>query len=191
MTTEVQDSILFKTDTLSIQTLENLKKENKELQTIFCWLEEYSTIKMKQKDSLIKLSLSEVLAEEGQTKIPLAVLKKYFKNEIKLESEESNGSINLETYREDISYLNFSEDAISRIEDSTFDIFKLESDIGRDNILSTISCYIFTTMGFYSLIEYDKFEAFIQAIARGYVRENHYHNVTRILKNINTGFTCC
>ena len=180
MTKEVQDSILFKTDTLSIQKLENLKKENKELQTIFSWLEEYSTIKMKQKDSLIKLSLSEVLAEDGQTKIPLAVLKKYFKNEIKVETEESTGSINLETYREDMSFLNFSEDAISTIEDSTFDIFKLESEIGRDNILSTISCYIFTTMGFYSLIEYDKFEAFIQAIARGYVRENHYHNVTII-----------
>jgi hypothetical protein len=73
-------------------------------------------------------------------------------------------------------YLNFSEECITSIEDPSFDIFKLEKEVGEENTLSTVSCYIFSSMGFYSLIKYDKFEVFIQQVAKGYKRENKYHN---------------
>lgn len=160
-----------------MKKFEKLKKENKELQTVFSWLEEYSTIKIKQKDGFsAKVNLKEVLAEDSaENKI-----KKLSSNAVKKYDDNYEGSIcddEADTEEvEDMKYINFSEDTISSIEDQTFDIFKLESEVGEENILSTVSTYIFTTMGFYSMIRYDKFEAFIQAIARGYMRSNPYHN---------------
>ena len=76
-------------------------------------------------------------------------------------------------------FISFSEEVISKIEDPTFDIFKLESEVGEENTLSTVSCYVFTTMGFYSIIKYENFDFFIQKIAQGYQRSNPFHNVNK------------
>jgi len=81
-----------------------------------------------------------------------------------------------ESTSEDVSYIQFSEDCIKSIEDPEFNIFKLKSEIGEENILNTITCYLFTSNGFYSFIQYDKLEAFLQCIESGYLKENPYHN---------------
>ena len=170
LSNEIQDSILFKTDEQSIKKLEELKKENKDLQTIFSWVEEYSTLKLKGKYSSTKTKINETIKNIYK----LTPTKNNFLNSsLDLNLDESS----VDSAMEEINYINFSEDSINKIEDPTFDIFKLEKEVGEENILSTISCYIFTTMGFYSLVKYDKFEMFIQEIARGYSRENSYHNV--------------
>jgi len=151
-----------------------LKKENQELLTIFSWLEEYSTIKIKQKDGLSKLNLKDVLndksAELKIENIPISMVRNYFNYEMKNGGNNNNKESESE---QGMKFINFSEECIEKIEQPTFDIFKLEREVGQENILSTVSCYIFTTMGFYSIVRYDKFEMFIQAIAKGYSRGNH------------------
>ena len=150
-----------------------MKKENSELQTVFSWLEEYSQLNTKQKDGFSSVKVSESLEKDPTaTRHPNSLTVSMSRKMTLLDSEEE-----LFIKREDIKYINFSEDAISTIEDPSFDIFILESEVGQDNILSTISCYLFTTLGFYSLIKYDKFEGFIQEIAKGYIRANPYHTV--------------
>jgi hypothetical protein len=153
---EIQESILFKTDDTLIKQLDDFKKENKDYHTVFSWLEEYSTIntpnKLQSDNFQLKLS-SEPDDFELVPKDDVIALNKK------------------------IDYINFSEESIKAIDQPTFDIFKLEKEVGPENILSTISCYIFNTMGFYSIIKYDRFEAFIQEIAKGYRRDIPYHTV--------------
>ena len=72
-------------------------------------------------------------------------------------------------------FITFAEETISTIETQEFNIFKLEEEVGPENTLSIIGCYILTSYGLYSKINYDKFEKFIQAITKGYNRENPYH----------------
>lgn len=176
---EIDDSMLFKSDDLTIKKLDQLKKENKEMQNIFDWLEECSTIKIKQKEGLPIKKLQNVTNEDVNL-IPFAVVKKYLKGQVEQQGENGVMSFNYSTPRNKMEekFINFSQECISNIEDPTFDIFALENEVGPDNTLSVISCYIFTTMGLYSLIQYDKFELFIQSVAKGYKRENPYHNVT-------------
>ncbi len=171
MCNEIQDSILFKTDDQSIKKLEELKKENKELQTIFSWVEEYSTLKIKSKQRSSK-SLKEVKIQKFISTSPFKTPMSNNNFDFDFQLEESS----IDSTREEISYINFSEDSIKKIEDPSFNIFRLEQEVGEENILSTVSCYIFTTLGFYSLVKYDKFEMFIQEIAKGYKRTNPYHN---------------
>ena len=74
-----------------------------------------------------------------------------------------------------INSVSFSDESISKIETPLFNIFKLENEVGPENTLSVISCYLFTTYGLYSLIKYEKFEKFIQSVTKGYNRANPYH----------------
>ena len=76
-----------------------------------------------------------------------------------------------------VEYLNISDENISKIEEDDFNIFELEKQVGQKNILSVISSYVFTTMGFYSFINYTHFDNFVQEMVKGYYRENPYHNV--------------
>jgi hypothetical protein len=71
--------------------------------------------------------------------------------------------------------LNYSEESICDIEEPSFDIFKLDKAVGQENTLSTISSYIFITMGLYSFINYSNFENFVDLITKGYGRKNPYH----------------
>ena len=73
------------------------------------------------------------------------------------------------------TYLDFSEECISTIELPNFNIFKLEKEVGSENTLSTVSCYVFISLGLYSIIEYNSFEKFLQEITKGYSRKNSYH----------------
>lgn len=161
--------MLYKSDSVSVKYIEELKKENQDLTTIFSWLEEYSNIKFKYKDSKeaknrLKNSLSN---SKDLQKIPLSVVKDILDSTIN-EKQQGNPW-------GDMTYINCSDESISLIDSSEFDIFKLQSEVGQENILSTLSCYIFASTGLYSKIKYDKFESFINAIAKNYIKENPYH----------------
>lgn len=106
---------------------------------------------------------------EGLQKIPLTIVKDFLGSDSLIEGIKSEYS------KDDINYINCSDESISSIESPEFNIFKLKSEVGKENILSTVSCYIFASTGLYSKIRYDKFESFINAIAKGYRRENPYH----------------
>ena len=47
---ELMDSLLFKSDELTISKINELKNESKDMQYAVSWLEEYSTIKLKDID---------------------------------------------------------------------------------------------------------------------------------------------
>lgn len=64
----------------------------------------------------------------------------------------------------------------NNIETQEFNIFKLESKIGREPILALIGYYVFNCFGFDEIIKYNKFENWCQKISEGYVRKNYYHN---------------
>ena len=72
--------------------------------------------------------------------------------------------------------ITFNDEFAKTIETPEFDIFSLESQVGQEHTLSVIGCYIFTTCGLYSLIQYKKFEEFVKEITKGYIRANPYHN---------------
>lgn len=73
--------------------------------------------------------------------------------------------------------MNISDENISKIEDGDFNIFELEKQVGEKNILSIITSYVFTSMGFFSFINYSNFDNFVQEMVKGYYRTNPYHNV--------------
>jgi hypothetical protein len=62
------------------------------------------------------------------------------------------------------------------IETQEFNIFKLESEIGRENVLPLIGYYVYKYFGFEEIINNNKYEKWCQKIADGYVRKNFYHN---------------
>lgn len=73
------------------------------------------------------------------------------------------------------SFLYIDSNILNNIESQEFDIFELDSNIGRDNTLSLIGFYIFKRFGFYDIIDYNKFEKWCKKIAQGYIRDNPYH----------------
>lgn len=150
--------MLFKYNDTFIKTFDILKKENKDMATVLDWLEEYSTLKTskldaKEQNKNFNSKLSSRLEQPEEYKVSLI-------------SEDN--------------FIIISDEMISQIEESNFNIFELEKEVGEENILSTISCYVFSSMGFYSFIDYSKFENFVHKITKGYDRKNPYHNVSFI-----------
>lgn len=192
---EISESPLFNSEENINRMVEKLKKENKELYNLFSWLEEIATIKIKEeRESKIKLKkyLLDRDLSINLNKINLHSVKQILsEGKIKTSwswNEDDSDDTEINSLESDSRYLNFSEECIAQIEEPTFDIFKLENEVGEENTLATISCYIFSTNGLYSLINYQKFEQFIHQVSKGYRRENPYHNVKL---NINVlGFTC-
>ena len=145
---------------------EDLISQNKDLQTIFSWLEEYSTIEFKHKDkSIAKNRLRGSLSRpEDLQKIPF--VKNYLENEEDTDHKSNNEQLNT---------IQLSDESIASIESPEFNIFTFLAEVSEENILSTISSYIFASTGLFSKIKYDKFEAFINEVAKGYKRDNPYH----------------
>ena len=71
---------------------------------------------------------------------------------------------------------NINPNLYKNIETQEFNIFNLEKEIGRENVLPLIGYYIFKFFNFEEIIKYNKFEKWSQKIADGYVRNNFYHN---------------
>ena len=179
---ELMDSLLFKSDELTLSKINELKNESKDMKYAVTWLEEYSTIKLKD------------IAKEQEDLLPSSYSKRRdvrdineIKNILKNESERKGtrmtnlssktliSSIN-PNISIDHNFLDIPEELLENIEDSNFSIFKLDEKIGKDNTLGLIGYYIFNTYGFYTLIKYPIFENFIKAVTRGYIRKNPYHN---------------
>lgn len=161
---QVSESLLFKSDEMTVTKLDEMKKENSDMKCLLGWLEDYSTIKI---NSIGKEKLKKVAATTNSKGISL--------NEIKTIVKNTNQS-NKDTLNPLVKFITFTEECINTIENQSFNIFKFESEVGAENTLIVISCYIFTTFGFYSIIKYGKFEKFIRAITKGYIRANPYHN---------------
>ena len=87
-----------------------------------------------------------------------------------IEKIEKNNSKKL------IAPINVDTKLYQNIETQEFNIFKLEKNIGRENILSLIGYYIFKYFSFDEIIKYNRFEKWSQKVADGYVRNNYYHN---------------
>ena len=75
-----------------------------------------------------------------------------------------------------IAPINVDTKLYQNIETQEFNIFKLEKNLGRENILSLIGYYIFKYFSFDEIIKYNRFEKWAQKVADGYVRNNYYHN---------------
>ena len=73
------------------------------------------------------------------------------------------------------SFMNVDANSFSNIENQNFNIFELNRNVGRENILPVIGYYIFNRLGFYNILKYNKFENWCRKIAEGYIKANSYH----------------
>ena len=73
------------------------------------------------------------------------------------------------------SFMNVDADSFSNIENENYNIFELNRNLGRENILPVIGYYIFNRLGFYNILKYNKFENWCRKIAEGYIKTNSYH----------------
>jgi hypothetical protein len=87
--------------------------------------------------------------------------------------ESSNSKLN---YVSNSSFIVFNENCASTIDEPNFNLFEFDKIVGRDNTLSAITCYMFISLGLFSLINYQKFEKFIDTIHQGYNKNIPYHN---------------
>ena len=62
------------------------------------------------------------------------------------------------------------------IDNKDFDIFEFEKKVGKENTLVLISKYIFNHFNFSEIINQKKYENWCDKIAKGYNRNNYYHN---------------
>ena len=179
---ELMDSILFKSDELTMSKIHELKNESKDMKYAVSWLEEYSTLKLndiaKEQENLLPSSYSKRKDVKDINEIKNILKNEKEKRGLKMSNLSSKtliSSIN-PNISIDHNFLDIPEELIDNIEDETFSIFKLDQKVGRENTLGIIGYYIFNTYGFYTLIKYPIFENFIKAVSRGYIRKNPYHN---------------
>ena len=64
----------------------------------------------------------------------------------------------------------------ANIENKNFDIFDFEKKVGKENTLVLISRYIFNYFNFSEIINQKKYDNWCDKIAKGYNRNNYYHN---------------
>ena len=146
-----------------VKAMETLKKENEDLKELFDWIQECSIIKLNS------LGKEKIPQSERYKHLTIGDLQRLIKLSQNIPKQNNN------SMQKFINSVSFSDESISKIETPLFNIFKLENEVGPENTLSVISCYLFTTYGLYSLIKYEKFEKFIQSVTKGYNRANPYH----------------
>ena len=146
-----------------VKAMETLKKENEALKELFDWIQECSIIKLNS------LGKEKIPQSERYKHLTIEDLQRLIKLSQNIPKQNNN------SMQKFINSVSFSDESISKIETPLFNIFKLENEVGPENTLSVISCYLFTTYGLYSLIKYEKFEKFIQSVTKGYNRANPYH----------------
>lgn len=98
--------------------------------------------------------------------------------------DDNISTMSIKTIIQENEFINYNESHLNLIETCDFNIFLLENEVGKKNILSTIGIYIFQQYNYYSKIQFEKFENFIKEISEGYIRENPYHNVSYLIINI-------
>ena len=147
---------------ISNTTINSLNTNGNEYKSLTNFLSNNTHIKLNQKfisnNNLENLRTREI----SVSKVKALITNPNALNDIKI-----NNTLN--------NFLSFSEDVISNIETQEFNILKLEEQVGKENTLSVIACYIFTNFYLYYLFPYMKLENFFRAITLGYHRENPYH----------------
>ena len=148
-------------ESTSPSNVNDVRKQNESYRELFKFLENNTDIKLKT-EYIAKNNLEHLDTKE----ISINVAKQI-----------SSGNIRDKQYvsPKNSKFITIAEETILNIETQDFNIFKLEEEVGAENTLSVVGCYILTVYGLYSKINYDKFEKFIQAITKGYNRENPYH----------------
>lgn len=70
----------------------------------------------------------------------------------------------------------YNEDIIQSINSTSFNIFKYDKEVGRENVLSSLAFQIFFNFDLYTVINIEKMESFIEQIKDGYIKSNPYHH---------------
>ena len=176
--TQIHMNLDYKPDALAYKNLELLKQNKPNMKVKLGWMEEYSQLN-KQQDiyNITKVARSppgSKINQQSKTTKAKSLFtntkeggspKKEMTNVFTSSSSNIIKRNNINTVNEEL--LNF--------ESTEFNIFKLEDKIGAENILPTVSSYVFASLGLFSLINYTKFENFVYKIAKGYIRSNPYH----------------
>ena len=173
LTSELSDSLLFKSDDVTLSKIKELKNENQDMKYIVSWLEEYSTIKLNQiaKEKLIN---NHMLHDTNH--LSIKDVKSIIKTHTTTSPSKGQSTKTSPDVYSEAELLNINQEVIKDIDKPTFDIFKLDKEVGKENTLSVIGFYVFTTYGFYNLIKYSTFENFMRGITKGYIRANPYHS---------------
>lgn len=165
---QVQINLDYKPDAYAFKNIEEMKKIKPSLQVKLGWMKEYSALNNQQDIYTItnlnptqKLSYSNVLHSIG--KLPL-----------ESDKENNNDTIKPKISSNKIAFSDINQELLN-FESPLFNIFKLEENVGQKNILPTISCFVFASLGLYSIIDYNKYECYLEAIVKGYDRANPYH----------------
>ena len=159
----LQENLEIKLDSAAFKNLEKMKEKKPSLKIKLGWFEEYSLLN--KEEEIYKLTKKTLLSNSVN-------------NSKTLETKSKNllhrrNTLNPELLKSGI--MNRINDDLLDFESHNFNIFKLEEKVGRDNILPVISIYVFSSLGYFSIIDYTKFEPFIFRVASGYHRQNPYH----------------
>ena len=192
LTNELSDLFHFNTNDITLDKIQELKNENQEMKYMLSWLEEYSTITLTDtgKEKIQNDSKSQqILKEDNQISIKdiKSLIWPDFKTKLSSKYDDKLSPERNELYNDNhnqllpsvyssFEFLNIPESILKDFDSNNFNIFHLDSQVGKDNTLSIISLYIFSIYGFFNIVNYSKFENFVKEITKGYDRTNPYHN---------------
>ncbi|MCQ2819733.1 MAG: hypothetical protein MJ252_20910 [archaeon] len=161
-----------------------LSQENEQLKKYLKWIEDNCVLKFKTTGYFNKSYITN--GNYKNQNLTIKDVKKIIQSKENMSPTQNgpiaiyNNNIIKNNQSGPIQLIKISEEAINNFETPDFDIFKLEKEVGPENTLTVVGCYIFSAYGLYSIIDYKKFEKYFQIITRGYIRENPYHNVKYI-----------
>ena len=171
---QLQMNLELKPDVYSLNKIENMENSKPSMKMKLGWLKEYSTIsKENNVFSMIGKSINKMY--HRYSVVPDIKSLNLIKDEKKLNAKKR------QSLNEDLSYNNILMKFIGVEEDNfnfkseKFNIFDFEEKVGKENILSATSIFIFNHHDLFDLIPYNKFEHFVFEITKGYHRENPYH----------------
>ena len=122
--------------------------------------------KIKSVKFLVKhISSKKNTSKSNKNKTPVQIRK------VNIYTDSNIDLFNVKRY----AYMNVDTNLFNNIENPDFNIFHLNRSVGRENILPVIGYYIFNRLGFYNILNYNKFENWCKKIAEGYIRSNPYH----------------
>ena len=164
---QLQIYLDIKPDAYAFKNIEKMKKEEPNLKMKLGWMEEYS--QLQQEEDIYKM----VRRAYKSNTIRKGEGKKVHKGFVKRNSMNPD-LIKMKTQGKIMNMNKINENLLD-FKNTNFDIFKLENQVGKENILAVTTTYIFVSLNLFNIIDYTKFEPFIFGVAKGYKRENPYH----------------
>ena len=133
-----------------------------------------SNISLKKKNYDIKIGISDILNNKNEWSL---TENNYIK---KISKNEKNKTLRITNAHDNKKIINSPTEIDLKIykdiETQDFNIFTVESIIGRELVLPLIGYYVYNSYGFDKIIKYNIFENWCKKIAEGYQRNNFYHN---------------